>query len=792
MEYSSFTLRSKIIIGYLLLLILLGITVYLVWFEHKKREELTSDELRIFEKRKVVNQTFEKLLDFSLSDEFLLLRDNKSFDGYRIKREKATESLKGLKQYYLTNQQQLQIDKVSSLIYEKEQLLLEAKNVLSDIPRLDSLLEKKTPLIVALQSQDGRLLSFEEKKEKKNSIFGRIFKKKEEKSAYVCPKVKQEQASLTHSIIQRLNTLQKEIDTQYIDYWRKLTIYSDSLQQRNAELNSQISKFIYEFEQATEKQAVKDIKVMMDLREQSFCIILFIAATAILLIVSFYFFIHHDIKKRQEYRMKLEASNRRNSELLVARRNLILMVSHDLRAPLGTISEYAELLQNEDNIDQHRGYAVNILRASRHVIGLANNLLYYYRLEAEKEQPEKEIFHLGRTVEDTVRSYLPMAEKKGLGLTVETTDSDVLVEGDSVRLIQILNNLLSNAVKYTFKGYIHVGAHYRNEKLCFFVRDTGTGISKERQEKIFTAFERGESPDMEQGFGLGLAIIYKLVTLLNGTIHVQSTPGHGSTFEVCLPMQEADGKRVTIEQLPERGELSGMRVLAIDDDRMQLDVTRKMYTHYGVKCDCCLNVSELIEALRHNHYDLMLTDIRMSEMDGYGVLALLRGSNLGQTKTLPVLAVTAQVNEKPEHFRKVGFAGCLHKPFSPEELMSATWGVDRPIFTAIMEDEEDTTELLNMFLEDTEEELTEMQEAFCTGDYERLGHIIHKAAPLWGMIRIGVPLRELEEMATLPPEKWGKALDGRIERLIKAVEQAAKRAKELIEKPNENHIDSRR
>lgn len=786
------SLRLKIFTGYILLFILLCIVISLVWLEQHKKEVINDSEQLILHKRNALNRTFEKLLDFSLSDELLLLRNNNRFNEYQIKRKAATSVLNDLKQYYSTDAQRVQIDEIASLLLEKEVLLTGVMNTLSGFSRTDSLLQRKIPLIAfqmqKSQQQDNATVT---KKKQREGFFG-IFKKKEEKSAYARQKEKAKQPSVSRQTTGKLYSLQNEIHQQYTDYISKLAAYSDSLQQRNTELNSQISGLIREFERTSMMQAEKEMNRIAALREQSFCIILIIAATATLLIIVFYFFIHHDIKKSQEYRMKLEASNHRNSELLVARRNLILTVSHDLRAPLGTICDYAELLQNEDNMEQNRGYAVNILRASRHVIGLANNLLYYYRLEAEKEQPEKEIFHPGRTVEDTVRSFLPMTEKKGLGLTVEVTDSDVLVEGDSARLIQILNNLLSNAVKYTRSGYIHVSAHYRSGKLCFFIRDTGIGISKDRQERIFTAFERGELPDMEQGFGLGLAITYKLVTLLNGTIHVQSTPGHGSTFEVCLPIQEADGKRGTIEHLPDHGELSGMRVLAIDDDRMQLDVTRKMYAHYGVECDCCLNVSELIEALRHNRYDLMLTDIRMSEIDGYGVLALLRGSNLGQTKTLPVLAVTAQANERPEHFWKAGFAGCLYKPFSPEELMSATWSIDRPIFTAIMEDEEDTTELLNMFLEDTEEELTEMQVAFGTGNYERLGHIIHKAAPLWGMIRIGVPLRELEEMATMPPEKWGKTLNGQIERLIKAVEQAANRAKELIEKSNENHIDSRR
>lgn len=788
---SSVSLRLKIIVGYVSLLIFLIIIVSLVWLEHQKMEMLNSEELLIKQKREAVNRTFEKLLDFSFSDDFLLLRDKDKFNEYRMKREIATTALNGLKRYYPSDIQHAQIDTISLLLQEKEALLLGVMNTLSDLLHSDSLFQRRIPS-VALQMHTILLPDKPEKTGKRLSGFFGIFKKKEEKSVYAYQKEKTKQPSASQQITRELYSLQKEMSIQYTDYWNKLTTYSDSLQWRNTELNSQINTLIGEFEQVVIKQAEKEIEDITTSREQSFRIILFIAAIAILLIVIFYLFIHQDIRKRQEYRLKLEASDCRNRELLAARRNLILTVSHDLRVPLGTISEYAELLQDEKSPEQSKGYAMNILHASRHVIGLANNLLYYYRLEAEKEQPEKEIFHLGRTIEDAAHSFLSVAEKKGLDLVIKVIDSDILVEGDCGRLVQILNNLISNAVKFTSAGYIQVGAQYRVGKLSFFIRDTGIGIDKESQEQIFTAFERGKAPNAEEGFGLGLAITYKLVTLLEGTIHVQSTPGHGSTFEVCLPMRETNGKTDTIKTPLEGGELSGMRVLVIDDDRIQLEVIQKMYARHGVECDCCLNVSELIAALRRNRYDLMLTDMRMLEMDGYGVLALLRGSNFGQTRTLPVLAVTAQADKKPEYFRKAGFADCLYKPFSQKELVSVTSYIDRTNFAAIMEGEDNTRELLDMFIEDTEKELSEMQDALETANYMQLRHIIHKAAPLWGMIRINVPLNELEEMASLSSEKWCKELDARIKRLMKAVEQAVKKAKELKFEPDENHIGSRR
>lgn len=790
MNNSPLSLRFKIIVGYGLLLTLLCTIVFLIWLEHQKIEILNNGELLIIHKREAVNRTYEKLLDFSFSDDFLLLRDKNKFNEYRMKRKIATTALNELKLYYSSDMQHAQIDTISSLLQEKEALLLGVMNTLSDLLHSDSLFQQRIPA-VALPVQTPLLPDKTEKAEKKRSGFLGLFKKKEEKSAYAYQKEKTKQQSASQQIAKELYSLQKEMYIQYIDYWNKLTTYSDSLQWRNTELNSQINTLIGEFEQVVIKQAEKEIEEITASREQSFRIILFIAAIAILLIVIFYFFIHQDIRKRQEYRLKLEASDCQSRELLAARRNLILTVSHDLRAPLGTISEYAGLLQDEKSPEQSKEYAMNILHASRHVIGLANNLLYYYRLEAEKEQPEKEIFHLGRTIEDTAHSFLPIAEKKGLDLAIKVIDSDVLVEGDCGLLVQILNNLISNAVKFTSAGYIQVGAQYRVGKLSFFVRDTGIGIDKESQKQIFTAFERGKAPNAEQGFGLGLAITYKLVTLQEGTIHVQSTPGHGSMFEVCLPLRETNGKTGTTKIPLECGDLSGMRVLAIDDDRMQLEIIQKTYAHHGVECDCCLNVSELVAALRRNRYDLVLTDMRMSEMDGYGILTLLRGSNLGQAKTLPVLAVTAQADKKPEYFRNAGFADCLYKPFSQRELVSVTACIDRTSFTAIMEGEENARELLDMFIEDTEKNLSEMQDALEMANYMQLRHIIHKAAPLWGMIRINVPLNELEEMASLSSEKWCKELDARIKRLMEAVEHAVKKAKELKYEPDEKHIGSR-
>lgn len=787
-------LKLEIIAGYLIWVSFFALIVCIIHDSRQKRSTMERQEAHWQGERQQTNRAFLSLLDLASTGELIAGWTEEDYAAYQKKRRTTVTLLQNLKAGQEDRMQRACIDSVCNLLIEKETQMATLLQLLGNMPDAGEIVHKKIPIVV---SQDEKENTRREETpatktgEKKKNGFWNLFRKQERKSAYARQREKAGKTSgastasdtvtsgagVKPSVL--LHSIEKEIDNATRNYEETLSAKIDSLRQNNRILNRHINLLVHNFEQKEQETFCREIRWQQETRNHTFRLITGIGIGAFLLVILLYMVIHRDVNRQYKIRTKLENSNRRNEELLAARKNMMLTVSHDLRAPLGTISGYAELLQDEKSLKRSKGYAINILRASRHVIGLANNLLYYYRLEAEKEQPEKEIFHPGRTIEDTARTFLPIAERKGLGLTTEVTNSDVLVEGDCGRLVQILNNLLSNAVKFTRTGYIHVGARYRNGKLSFFVRDTGIGIGKERQEQIFTAFERGETPDEQQGFGLGLAITYKLVTLLKGTIRVQSTPGHGSTFEVCLPMRETDGRTDTAKILPEYGDLSGMRVLVIDDDRMHLDITQKMYARYGVECDCCLNISELIEALRCNRYDLVLTDMRMAEMDGYGVLALLRGSNLGQTRTLPVLAVTAQADKKPEHFRDAGFAGCLHKPFSPEELMSVTSCMDRTNFTAIMEGEENTEELLDLFIEDTEKELSEIRNALGKADYMQLRHIIHKAAPLWGMIRINVPLQELEEMASLSAEKWCEELDGRIKRVMEAVEQAVRKAKEL-------------
>lgn len=792
---SPLSLRLKIITGYVLLLAFLGAIVSLVWIEHQKMETLKSSELLIDKKREAVNRTFEKLLVFSFSDDFLLLRDDDKFDEYQMNRKVATTALNELKLYYPTTIQHSQINRISSLLLEKETLLLGIMNALSDFSRADSLLQHRIP-IIASQTQMPQQPDVTETAKKKGGGFLGLFKKKEEKSAYARQREKQTQPSTSRQRTDKLYSLQKEMHTQYTDYWNKLAAYSDSLQQRNTELNSQISSLIYDFEQAAVIQAEKETREVAALRRQSFRIILFIAAAAILLIVVFYLFIHHDIKKRLEYQMKLEASDRQNKSLLRSKKNMMIGIAHDLRAPLAVIKGSADLLPGEKDKARQDEYIEGIRHSSDYMLGLVNTLIEFYQLDTDHLKPDNSIFHLEALFKEIAGNYTIEAKKKNLRLTTLFSGLDLIVNGDKMRIRQIANNLLSNALKFTGQGGIRFQAEYRNGELHFSVQDTGMGMTAEEKARIFNAFERLDNARNISGFGLGLTISSRLVSQMNGIITVESIPEKGSTFMVFLPLAKADEFSQIDEATVVDYHLDGVNVLVIDDDRIQLKITEQMFKRNRVACDCCETSRELFVKLREQTYDLVLTDIQMPETDGYGILELLRSSNIETARSIPVVAMTARADDEND-FTSCGFAGCIHKPFTMEELMNTVMRITgqkekqvwEPDFSLIFSGEDNRQEMLGLLIGEMRKDLASLIHALEQQDREAVVSILHKNLPLWITIRLDISPSCLKRLVTEDIQTWEDYQFTEIRKIISAIEKLIAYSENILE-TNENNSDS--
>lgn len=189
---------------------------------------------------------------------------------------------------------------------------------------------------------------------------------------------------------------------------------------------------------------------------------------------------------------------------------------------------------------------------------------------------------------------MPIAMNKGLSLTVKNV-SDAVVLTDKERIIQIGNNLLSNAVKFTEEGGVSLTTDYTDGVLIITVEDTGTGMTKDEQQRVFGAFERLSNAVAKDGFGLGLAIVHNIVTMLHGTIRLESKKGKGSRFTVKIPVQKAeDVPEKEIQTYIHRKDRH-LNVVAIDNDEVLLLMLKEMYAQEGIYCDTCTDASDLME-----------------------------------------------------------------------------------------------------------------------------------------------------------------------------------------------------
>ena len=230
------------------------------------------------------------------------------------------------------------------------------------------------------------------------------------------------------------------------------------------------------------------------------------------------------------------------------------------------------------------------------------------------------------------------------------------MRGDADKLEQILDNLLTNAIKFTLSGTIRFHTEYMAGRLYVEVGDTGIGMDEETLERVFRPFERAAQEINSEGFGLGLFITKALVKVLDGSIEVESRPGKGTTFRLSFPLSETTGEPETEELPVQSATILPKHVLVVDDDSILLKITEDMLGRNGVECTTCQNAKEAILALDRLDYDLVLTDIQMPVTDGFGLLRLLRNSDIGNSRTVPVAVMTARGDGDSGVYMKSGFA----------------------------------------------------------------------------------------------------------------------------------------
>ena len=795
-------LKLEILAGYLVLVSCFAFIIFFVHEERGKKSAMEQQEAHWQEERQQTNRAFLCLLDLASTGELIAGWTEDDYAAYRKKQAATVTLLQNLKAGQEDSLQRTCIDSICSLLAEKEKQIAALLQLLENMPDAGEIVHRKIPAAV---SQSKKNVSGQKEaavvpagEEKKKSFWG-IFRKQEKKSAYARQREETQKepapavtsgtrtAGVKPSAL--LHSIEKEIDNATRHYEETLSAKVDSLRLHNRRLNDRINLLVQNFEEKERESFCREIRWQQETRTRTFRLIAGIGIGAFVLVILLYMVIHRDVNRQHRVRRRLEASNKENMELLAARKNMMLSIAHDLRAPLATIKGCAELLPGEEEKSRKDEYAENILHSSDYMVGLVNTLIEFYLLDTGRNKPSLSIFRLETLFNEIAQNYGSLAEKRKLRLTTDFSGMNAVVSGDRSRLQQILNNLLSNAIKFTRQGEIRLQAEYRNKELHFSVQDTGTGMTEEEIGRIFTAFERLDNARNLPGFGLGLAIASRLVSGMQGSLTVKSEPGEGSTFAVFLPFPEADeSTRMDETRIAADYHLDGIKVLVIDDDRIQLNVTKEMFYRNGVRCDCCQTSRELVTRLRSQEYDLLLTDIQMPETDGYGILELLRASNMENAKTIPVIAVTARVDDDNEYLSG-GFSGCIHKPFSMEELINAVAQVigekDKkeyePDFSLILSGEDNRQEMLGLFIEESRKDLAALTAALDRQDKEVAASILHKNLPLWETVRLDFPLSHLRELVTEPAAEWTEEQYMEIRDIIRAVEKLIAYAEKIRE-----------
>jgi len=361
---------------------------------------------------------------------------------------------------------------------------------------------------------------------------------------------------------------------------------------------------------------------------------------------------------------RAKAANRTKDDFLTT-------MSHELRTPAHAIVGLANLLQSCPSPAEQTTYLSKLLASTQHLQSLVDDVLDLARINTERLELETTPMQLEAELNKLRQMFSLSAQQKGLTLAVTQLPPSLWVQGDPVRLRQVLVNLVGNAVKFTQHGGVSVlvqqqpGAQAQWVRLSFEVTDTGIGIPQHQRQHLFQAFSQADSSTARRygGSGLGLVISRKLVHLMGGELALESKPAQGSRFffTLELPLAVSETHSSTLPTQEDKKDLSGYRVLLVDDDELNRYLGERMLKRLGIKATLVDSGQAALQQLQQQVFDLIMMDVSMPEMDGYTTTRHIR--NAGHT-ALPIIAVTAHAIEgERERCLAAGMNDYLTKPF---------------------------------------------------------------------------------------------------------------------------------
>lgn len=710
-------LQHRILLGYIILIAVIGSMAAIMFHERNRVDKIEEEMIEIREANQTINAAHRHITVLATLGESAITWDEEDYKRYRLRRQKVDSLLLSLQENYKEFTPSEPIDTLRLLLENKEKHLF---NTMQAFQRQDSLLQEQEPAIVE-QAKGFRSVT-----RKKKGIAG-FFGAKE-----------------TIQVPNPSNPLHS-LNEQLVSRRQQINNYTDSLRVQNRELNRKLYALIQYLDEQSQKAFLSKESHVKESYERSVVIVTGLIVSAIILLIISYLIIQRDIREKEKNRKRLEDTIRQNISLLEMRKNIILTISHDIRAPLNVIGGSAELAMDTRDKKRRNNHLNNIKIVCRHITHLLNNLLDVYRLNEAKETRNDVPFNLDDLLGRTVSGFSHIVNNKGILFDHQFDNTGVRLLGDMDRIAQIIDNLLTNAVKFTESGTINFNARYGDGHLYLEVKDTGIGMNEIMLSRIFHPFERLASEKNADGFGLGLPITKGLVDLLGGTITVSSKAGSGSTFRVTLPLPTTDRLIEDENVISPHSDNLPQNILVIDDDPMLLNIVKEMLERNGVNCKTCATAKEVVKAMRNQDYDLLLSDIQMPGTNGFDLLALLRNSNIGNSCTIPVIAMTARGDRDKEAFLNAGFTDCIYKPFSSSELLSLISAIKKQQadekqgidFSTMLSEVSDGITLLRSFVAQSEKDREEFENAMKNNDRIKMREAAHRMQPSWDLLHTG-------------------------------------------------------
>ena len=402
-----------------------------------------------------------------------------------------------------------------------------------------------------------------------------------------------------------------------------------------------------------------------------------------------------DITKLKQYMIDLERLSNEATEANRAKSNFLARMSHEIRTPINTMLGMNEMIVREAISEDVSGYAANIREAGRSLLAIINDILDFSKIESGKMEIIPVKYEVSSVIHDVVNMIEFKAQEKGLDFVLEADEKiPMKLFGDDVRIRQIILNLLSNAVKYTNEGKVILRMSGKKKENGIYVlhvevEDTGIGIRKEDESKIFDSFQRLEETKNRniEGTGLGMSITTSFLRMMNSKLGLESSYGKGSKFYFDLEQEIIDEAPIgsveyifaqnTEKQMLEgcSFEASDANVLVVDDNLMNLEVFTGLLKHTQMNIKTAGSGKEALEQIALYEYDLVFMDHMMPEMDGIETFHEMKRmwneepSAVKTKKGTPVVILTANaIYGAKESYLQEGFCDYLSKPIDYEQL----------------------------------------------------------------------------------------------------------------------------